>query len=108
VIKISHLEALRQVISEKPMVVALVSDMDCNVCLAITPELMAMEEHFPEVTFVSLDTKEVPAVAGEHLVFVYPTLILFAEGKETVRYERVFSMLDVEAHIERLADLLFS
>lgn len=99
---------MRQVISEKPMVVALVSDMDCNVCLAITPELMAMEEHFPEVTFVSLDTKEVPAVAGEHLVFVYPTLILFAEGKETVRYERVFSMLDVEAHIERLADLLFS
>jgi len=103
-----HLDELRTIIAESPMVVALISDMGCNVCLAITPEIIAIEEHFPDVTFVSLDTKEVPAVASEHLVFVYPTLIIFAEGKETVRYERVFSMLDVEAHIERLADLLFS
>ena len=101
------LTSFQNFIAENSMVLALISDIGCNVCLAITPELEEMSQRYTNVEFVSVDTNVVPEITGDQLVFVYPTLVVFAEGKETMRFERVFSMLDVEAHIERLASILF-
>lgn len=101
------IEEFRQVVESESLVLAQVSDLGCNVCLAITPDLDDMSTRYPKATFISVDTKVIPEMASEHLVFVYPTLIVFAEGKETKRFERVFSLLDVEEHIDRMASILF-
>jgi thiol-disulfide isomerase/thioredoxin len=106
--EIKTLESFKNVLATRQLVVALISDLGCNVCLAITPELEALSKHYHDAHFIAVDTADIPEIVGDQLVFVYPTLIVFAEGKETMRFERVFSMIDVEAHIERLTELIFA
>lgn len=107
IINYQSVEAVKQSITEAPLVVALFSDLGCNVCLAITPELESLSEAYPKIKVISADVETIKALVGDYLVFVYPTIIVFAEGKETRRFERVFSMGDIEATVERLHGLLF-
>ncbi len=98
---ISQIDEIERVIQEENIVVGLFSDLGCNVCLAITPELEKMSEAFPKVAFVSVDVKLEPSLVSQYLVLVYPTIILFTQGKEAMRYERLVSLDQLEATIER-------
>lgn len=100
-------EAVKETIREKSLVIALFSDLECNVCLAITPDLEALSDKYNQANFVTADVEVIKSLVGEYMVFVYPTIIIFAEGKETKRFERVFSMEDVEASIDRYYSLIF-
>jgi len=107
IINYQSVDAIKQTIAEAPLVVALFSDLCCNVCLTITPELESLSEDYPNIKVISADVETIKALVGDYLVFVYPTVIIFAEGKETRRFERVFSMGDIEATVSRLNDLMF-
>ncbi len=100
-------DAVKEEIRENPLVIALFSDLECNVCLAITPELEVLSEKYKQAKFVTADVEVIKSLVGEYMVFVYPTIIIFAEGKETKRFERVFSMDDIEAAIDRYHSLIF-
>lgn len=100
-------DAVKETIREKALVVALFSDLECNVCLAITPELEALSEKYSRADFVTADVEVIKSLVGDYMVFVYPTIIIFAEGRETKRFERVFSMDDIEASIDRYYSLIF-
>lgn len=97
---------INEIIETADLVVALFSDLGCNVCLAITPDLEEMSEVYNRVKFISADVEAVKALVGKYLVFVYPTIIIFAQGKETRRFERVFSLEDMKATIQRLDGLM--
>ena len=87
--------------------VGLFSDLGCNVCLAITPELEQMSERFPRVSFMSVDVKLEPSLVSKYLVLVYPTIILYTQGKEAMRYERLISLEQLEATVERYDDIIY-
>lgn len=97
---------INDLIETENLVVALFSDLGCNVCLSITPDLIAMSEAYDRAKFISADVMAIKALVGKYLVFVYPTIIVFAQGKETMRFERVFSLDDLEATIQRMDVLL--
>ncbi len=99
---------LESLIQMKEIVVVLMSDMSCGVCLAIYPELESMSQIFPDVIFSFVDMTIAKKLIGQHMIFVYPTIIIFVQGKETVRFERLFSMIDVESTISRYTELLHS
>ena len=97
----SRIDEIEELIQKENIVVGLFSDLGCNVCLAITPELEKLSEVYPKVTFMSVDVKLEPQLVSQYLVLVYPTLILYTQGKEAVRYERLISLDQLEAVIER-------
>ena len=97
---------LEHLIKGIDIVVALMSDMSCNVCLAIYPDLESMSQQFPNVMFVSADVTSMKNLVGQYMIFTVPTIIIFVNGKETVRFERVFSLMDVEISISRYDQLL--
>jgi thiol-disulfide isomerase/thioredoxin len=74
--------------------------------LAITPQLNELSEVYQNVSFVSADVEAIKELVGAYLVFVYPTVIIFAQGKETQRFERVFSIDDIERTVARYDALL--
>ncbi|HBH12545.1 MAG: Thioredoxin [Clostridiales bacterium 38_11] len=99
---------LEHLIHVNEIVVVLMSDMGCSVCLAIYPEFETMSQRLSDVKFAFVDMGITKKLVGRHMIFVYPTIIIFVQGKETVRFERVFSMIDVESAINRYNDLLHS
>lgn len=106
-INLNDLEQVRKTIQEDDLVVMLFSDLGCNVCLAITPDLDDMAERYPLAKFMTADVEVIKALVGEHLIFVYPTIVVFAQGKETKRFERVFSMADIEETVDRYYHMIF-
>ena len=100
--------ALKARIESEALAVVLFSDAACNVCLSIYPELEEIEKKYSKAYFTMVEVSEMQSLVGEHLIFVYPTLVVFAMGKVTKRFERVFSMTDVEAHISRYYGMIFS
>lgn len=104
---LNSIEEVKATIASSDLTLVLLSDMGCNVCLAITPELEALAKLYPKAAFISGDAHVVKALVGEFMVFVYPTIIIFAQGKETKRFERVFSVDDIHATLDRYYNLLY-
>lgn len=78
----------------------------CNVCLSIYPDLEDLEQTFERVAFAMVNTTDDPTYTGSHNIFVYPAIIVYVQGKESKRFERVFSFDDIKNTIARYDSLL--
>ena len=79
---------------------------DCGVCNAIKPKLAEMRNEYELLDLRYIDVSAAPEAAGTYNVFAVPVLILFVEGRETVRFARHFGMGELEAAVSRYASLL--
>ena len=90
------------------MVLAYFSTPQCNVCKVLRPKVeSALAEHYPAVRFIYVDTTAIPEVAGQLSIFAVPTIVLFVEGRESVRKSRNFAMDELLAAIDRPYGFLF-
>jgi len=76
----------------------------CNVGEAIFPKVYRLLET-RGLPLATVDTTALPAISGQHLVFVVPTLLVFVFGRELARFSRHLSMAEVEAAIDRAVEL---
>jgi len=78
----------------------------CNVCHALKPKLLtSVEENFPEVKLRVIDVEEETMVAGQHMVFTLPVVIIKYSGKEMYRFARSFGVFEVLEKLNRLNHL---
>jgi thioredoxin 1 len=81
----------------------------CNVCKSLKPKVeTTIHQEFPKMKMVYVKTDELPETAGQHRVFTIPTVLVFFEGKETVRKIRTFSIDELTREIRRPYSLIFS
>jgi len=81
---------------------------DCRVCKDLKPKLADIfYRHFPLIDLAEVDCMGLPAVAARHQVFSVPTLLVFFEGRETLRLARNFSLRDLRNRLQRNYDLFF-
>ena len=82
------------------------SRLDCGVCTVIKPKVEHLLTRYPEARswYISLD--DFPEAAGEFSVFTVPAVLIFVEGRETVRYARYFSIDELDASLQRYYGLL--
>lgn len=84
------------------------STPDCNVCKVLKPKVKALlASEFPEMRFFYVDCNEHPDVAAQESVFAVPTIIVYFEGRETVRNSRNFGIDELRHSLERPYQLLF-
>ena len=93
---------------EHPICVLYFTTPDCGVCKALKPKLAQMlTEHFPAIALAQVDCAAAPALAADMGVFAVPTLIVFVEGRESLRKSRSFGLHELAAALERPYGLLF-
>jgi thioredoxin-like negative regulator of GroEL len=107
-IEVTSLEQLKQLIAEKPFVVAYFSRPDCGVCTALKPKVAEMVAHLSEARAYYVNLDEMPEAAGEFSIFTIPGIVLFVDGRETIREARYVSVDDLESQMHRLHSLRFS
>lgn len=61
----------------------------CQSCKAYTPDLDVAEQNFPEVNFYEVDLEESFEQCTDYNIKSLPTLLLFLNGKEIARTNRV-------------------
>ena len=93
---------------EKNMLAAFyVSTENCNVCNTLKPKVYEFfTENYPEVHLTMLRSEQYPKWSAEHQIFTAPLLLVFAEGKEVMRYGRNISFQEIAGKLDRLVELM--
>ncbi len=89
-------------IRQTPLLLAYFSIPACNVCVVLRPKVERMAAEHAGVEFMYVDSSMYPDVAGQHVVFAAPTVIVFMEGREVARFSRSVSVGEIEAVLERV------
>lgn len=90
---------LMQELNQSQWFVVHLTDSACAVCEIVGIKLQEACEGRDHVTYKPLSTNLNPSLIQDFQVKIFPTVLLYFEGKEYGRYEQVFS---VEALLEAL------
>lgn len=57
--------------------------------------------NYPKVNKAYIPLEDSPEICGEFSVFIAPTILIFAHGKESLRKSKFIFLNEIEAFIER-------
>lgn len=84
------------------------SSPTCGVCKSVKPKVIALcEEHFPKMPLYYIDIEAVPEASGQLSVFSIPAVLVYFDGRETVREARNFGIMELGAKIDRYYSMIF-
>ena len=105
---IYNIQELQNLIAEEKGLLLYFSSDSCSVCKVLKPKVAELlGEQFPLMLSRYVDTEKSPVIAGQFRVFTIPTILIFFEGKEQVRFSRNISMHQLEDAISRPYSLVF-
>ncbi|GGK41878.1 MULTISPECIES: thioredoxin family protein [Flavobacteriaceae] len=84
------------------------STTSCSVGEALEPKVESLlADSFPKIKLISADLNNNAKIATHFNAFVEPTILIFFEGKETIRRSRNISIFELEEAIKRPYQLIF-
>jgi len=99
----------QEFIQSNEAVLAYYSHDECGVCKVLKPKVIEMvEEHFPKIRFIYINIKETPEIPSQQSIFTVPTLIVYFDGRESIRKSRSFGIDELIADIDRPYRLMFA
>ena len=99
---------LQELIENEKGVFLYFSSESCSVCKVLKPKVAdLLSGQFPLMVARYVDTEKSPVIAGQFRVFTIPTILIFFDGKEQVRYSRNISMHQLEEAISRPYSMVF-
>jgi thioredoxin-like negative regulator of GroEL len=79
------------------------------VCQTLKPKVRAMlQERFPNIAYHYIDCEESKEVAAQNSIFAVPTIVVYFDGRETIRKSRFVGVAELADEMERPYDLMFS
>lgn len=105
---IASLTDFEQLVKSNDMVLAYFSHDRCGVCKVLLPKVKALlKSDFPKVKMAYCDIEQVPEAAAQNAVFTAPTILIFVQGKEYMRYSRNVGLDPLAQTIARPYGMLF-
>ena len=105
----TSLEEAKEFLQENPAVLVFFSDESCNVGDALSPKLQKMlREHFTEMKFLEINVQMLPEARGYFNIFVIPSVLVYFDGRETLRHARHINVQALAPEIDRVYQLMFS
>ena len=79
----------------------------CSVCRDMKPKIVRMIEKYPQIKGVDVDVQKMTELSARYRVFAAPAIILFIQGKETIREAGIISIVGLEEAISRYVGLFY-
>ena len=107
--EIQSLEEFNWLKKEEPALLGYFSTETCNVCKVLKPKVAKLiQEEFPQIKLAYVKSDVLPEVAGQHQVFAAPTILVFFDGRETIRKSRNIGIDELRREIDRPYSMIFS
>jgi thioredoxin 1 len=105
---IYNIQELQELITREKGLLLYFSSDSCSVCKILKPKVRdLLQEQFPKMISCYVDIEKSPVISGQFRIFTIPTILIFFEGKEQVRYSRNISMHQLEESISRPYGMIF-
>lgn len=99
-------ELIEETINNNDMVLLYFGNKACSICVDMKPKVEEILEKYTEIKSVYIDVEQSPKIAVYYSIFTIPAIILFVEGKETIREARYISIKDLDMKISRYYELI--
>ena len=106
-LKIYTSEEIKNIIINNEMVILYFSNEVCGACDAIRNKIYRILESYSKVKMIEINGEKQIDLAAINNVFSFPLLLLYVNGKETIRIGRNVDSLELEKSIKRYYDMLF-
>lgn len=103
---IDGLECVEAEILQNPLLVLYFTGSACGACEVIKEKVTSILKAHPEVRGIEVNGEKFPEVATSYDVYTLPLMILFVEGKESMRVGRNINLLDFENRLVRYIEML--
>lgn len=100
-------EVLNKLIREEGMLLIYFGNETCSVCVDLKPKVMEMLKEYPKIKGVEVKTEDSLIIARKYSIFTIPGILVFIEGKETIREARYISLEDIDRRISRYYSMLY-
>lgn len=95
-------------LKESPAALVFFTTLSCSVAESLEDKVhKSTLKIFPDMLMYIVDIHNNPEIAARFQVFVEPTVLVFFQGKETIRKSRNFSLLELEKELKRYHSLIF-
>ena len=102
-------EELRGRVESELAVLIYFKNDNCAPCLVLRPKVKELiDEFFPNIEMIVIDSVQQPEFAGEYQVYANPTLLVFFDGKEYLRKSKFVAIPQLKVEISRLYEMMFS
>lgn len=105
--KYDEKENIEKLKNHSDMLMVYFGDDSCSVCVSMKPKLIKMLESYPNIKFLNINPNENRKLAAEYNIFAIPVIILYIQGKETIREARIISLDNLEVKIKRYYEMLY-
>lgn len=83
------------------------SGATCGACDVIKEKVLHITKDYNGVKLLEVNAIENKKIAAEYNIFSLPILLLFVDGKETLRIGRNFDILEFKSYIDRYYNMIF-
>lgn len=98
---------MEELIKNNPISIIYFSGSTCGACDAIKEKVQVIIKEYEEIKFLEINAIENKELAAQHDIFSLPILLLFINGKESLRVGRYFDVLDFKNSINRYYNLIY-
>lgn len=99
---------IEEFIKDNSISIVYFSGSTCGACDAIKEKILhIISEDYTKIKFLEVNAIENQEIAAAYNIFSLPILLLFVNGKETLRLGRYFDMLDFKKSIDRYYNIIF-
>lgn len=107
-IEIKSLDEFNKMKQDETALLAYFSTDACNVCKVLKPKVDEMVQgEFPHLKMVYVKSDILRDIAGQHRVFAAPTILVFFDGRETIRKSRNIGLDELRREISRPYSMIF-
>jgi len=101
------LEDINSLIDENQMALLYFGSQGCGVCKDFKIKLINFLNDYPKIARGQIDVEKNFQLAATFSIFTIPGVLLYINGKETIREARYISMMDIGDRIDRYYGMLF-
>lgn len=94
------------IIKSNEFVLFYLSKKKCGVCTSLKPKIKMVGDKYPKLKQFYIDLENDESIIGQYSLFTIPVVLVFVNGRETIREARYMSVGDIDSRIKRIADML--
>lgn len=100
-------ELIEDKINNNKMVLVYFGGNSCGVCVDLKPKIENLLKEYPNIKLVYIDAEKSHNIAISYDFYTMPGIVLFVEGKETIREARNISVDSIDEKISRYYNMIF-
>ncbi|OQY37003.1 MAG: hypothetical protein B6229_09015 [Spirochaetaceae bacterium 4572_7] len=105
-INIDNKDEMDRVIKEDEWALFYLSRPECGVCGSLLPKIKDISKKYEKLNTYYVDLNKDETISGQYSIFTIPAVVVFTNGKESIREARQISVGDIDSKLERIASLI--